>query len=445
MEWTTQKKLIFGLSAILLLLCLIGTASVVKMNQMYRKTDLITESWMPGLAIINNINYHTERMLTLTLLHTNTQSSEELNDIENKYQISIEKINNMMEEYEDTIYLKEDRKQFNQLKSNWTDFLQISEKTMELSAAGKSKAALSNLKNGKEPFNIMKKDITSLVTLNEKGAKYSAQEAKNYFLITRSFTIISITVALLLGIIVSVFLWKIIRTNFEMLNKLIKAEKLEVVSHLAASISHEVRNPLTSSKGFMQLIAEEDSAEARNYYINIAIEELDRAAEIINDYLTFAKPMSEKNEEINVLKEIQQCINIISPLATMNGVQISLSLTNAKQFTVSGERKKFEQGIINLLKNGIESMPHGGKLDVHLRYSDDHVQIDIRDQGIGMTQKQIQRLGEPYFTTKEKGTGLGMMVTFSIIKGMGGKVVVESEQKQGTCFSLILPIYPPAV
>jgi two-component system, sporulation sensor kinase B len=95
-----------------------------------------------------------------------------------------------------------------------------------------------------------------------------------------------------------------------------------MVNHLAASISHEVRNPLTVSRGFIQLLSDDMAPEKRKEFVNIALKELDRATDIINDYLTFAKPAVEKNEEININDEIQQAINVISPLATMNGVEI---------------------------------------------------------------------------------------------------------------------------
>ena len=214
-----------------------------------------------------------------------------------------------------------------------------------------------------------------------------------------------------------------------------------MVGHLAASISHEVRNPLTVSRGFIQLLSEDISAQSRKEYAEIALMELDRATEVINDYLTFAKPTLEKEEKVNIHEEIQHAVNVITPLATMNGVQLSLSLLEQEQYFTKGERKKFQQCLINILKNGIESMEDGGNLRIEQGVTDNMIIIKIRDEGKGMTQEQINRLGEPYFTTKEKGTGLGMMVSYSIIKGMKGTIKVSSEYGKGTCFTLKLPIY----
>ena len=240
-----------------------------------------------------------------------------------------------------------------------------------------------------------------------------------------------------IGMMITTLLWEVILANFQVMQKLIKAEKTQMVSHLAASISHEVRNPLTASRGFIQMLGEDVSLAERNKFAQIALQELDRATEVINDYLTFAKPTLEQMEEINIKKEIQYAVNVIIPLANMNGVQVNLSLLEDETYYVKGERKKFQQCLINILKNGIESMNNNGILTIR----QSPYQIDIQDEGIGMTQEQINRLGEPYFTTKEKGTGLGMMVSFSIIKGMGGNITVESNPKKGTCFSIKLPIF----
>ena len=126
----------------------------------------------------------------------------------------------------------------------------------------------------------------------------------------------------------------------------------------------------------------------------------------------------------------------------MNGVEIEQKIYDPEQnqFMSIGERKKFQQCLINIMKNGIESMKSkGGKLQIHLSGFQDTVKIAISDQGVGMSQEQINRLGQPYFTTKEKGTGLGLMVSYSIVKGMNGTIDVSSELGKGTCFRLNLP------
>lgn len=243
------------------------------------------------------------------------------------------------------------------------------------------------------------------------------------------------------GMLIITLLWETIRTNFDMLKQLMNAEKIEIVSHLAASISHEVRNPLTVSRGFMQLSADENlSVDKRKRFIDTSIEELDRAADIINDYLTFAKPSHDDPEHIHALTEVEHIVQVMTPLANMHGVQIISDLLQNDDHLVKGDRKKFQQSLINILKNAIESMQNGGELVVFLRSFHSKVHIVIYDEGKGMTPEQVNRLGEPYFTTKQAGTGLGMMLTYNVIQEMGGKINVDSEPGKGTCFALHLPV-----
>ncbi|MEY8190243.1 HAMP domain-containing sensor histidine kinase [Peribacillus simplex] len=244
-----------------------------------------------------------------------------------------------------------------------------------------------------------------------------------------------------IGIVVVILLWEVILTNFQVLEKLVKAEKLQVVSHLAASISHEVRNPLTVTRGYIQMLSEDVTSHTKVKYANIALNELDRATDVINDYLTFAAISPENTERLRVSEEIQHVVDSIKPFANNNGIKLKLSLLEDRAYYVMGERKKFQQCLFNIIKNGIESMDHDGEIYIHLFHAASTIQIKIQDQGIGMTQEQIYRLGEPYFTTKNKGTGLGMMVSYSVIKSMDGTVHVSSIQGKGTCFAINLPIH----
>lgn len=246
-----------------------------------------------------------------------------------------------------------------------------------------------------------------------------------------------------IGIVITTLLTEVIMINFNLLHKSIKVKKLEVARHLAASISHEIGNPLTATRGFIQLLSDERiPIETRNYYLKIAAQELDQAIDIIDDYLTFAKPAPKDKEKIFIFQEIQYGVKVLTPLAKINNVKINTSLMENRNCFVLGERKKFEQCLINILKNSIESMPMGGELKISLNCEEvSTIKIIIKDEGIGMSKQQIDRLGEPYFTIKENGTGLGMMVSFSVIKRMGGEIEVESEQGKGTFFSIILPKY----
>ncbi|ADU29169.1 ATP-binding protein [Evansella cellulosilytica] len=218
----------------------------------------------------------------------------------------------------------------------------------------------------------------------------------------------------------------------------IRTEKMELVSQLASSISHEVRNPLTVVRGFLQLLQQvELPKKKKEEYVKLAISEIDRAESIIGDYLTFAKPSKEKEEFLNTKEELERALEVIKPLANMNSVAIE---TAFHPCWIRGDKQLFQQCLLNITKNCIEAMPNGGTLRIHTHFDGNKVVIHVSDNGIGMTEEQQRRLGEPYYTTKgKKGTGLGMMVAFRIIENFNGSISVSSELHKGTTFTLCLP------
>jgi two-component system sporulation sensor kinase B len=242
-----------------------------------------------------------------------------------------------------------------------------------------------------------------------------------------------------IGIIFFVFFNEKARKDAILAKELRKLEKLKTVSELAASISHEVRNPLTVTKGFLQLLREPGLTDHDKHgYIDIAVDALDRAESIITDYLTFAKPSLENIKILNLHKELTHIGDFIDPYAAMNNVQIETSIE--EEIYIAGEDEKFQQCLINIIKNGIEAMPQGGKLLIEMKHFKNNAIITVRDTGIGMNEEQLERLGSPFFSTKDLGTGLGTMVVYSIVKAMRGEIYVDSEPGKGTSFTIFLPI-----
>ncbi|WP_227934913.1 sensor histidine kinase [Alkalihalobacillus deserti] len=222
------------------------------------------------------------------------------------------------------------------------------------------------------------------------------------------------------------------------LSELKELVKLKVVSEIAASISHEVRNPLTVTKGFLQLLQDRTvTEEKKDFYIKLSLDELERAEGIISDYLTFAKPSLENIELLELNTQIQYILKVITPYATMRGVHVNFEKT--KDITIVGERQKLHQCLINIAKNAIEAMTDRGELKITLNSREESAIISITDTGIGMNEEQIRRLGTPYYSTKTTGTGLGTMVVFSIIKAMRGEISVTSKTGIGTTFTIALP------
>ncbi|MDF2854422.1 MAG: histidine kinase [Neobacillus sp.] len=242
-----------------------------------------------------------------------------------------------------------------------------------------------------------------------------------------------------LGIGIIAYSIEFIKRNVKMRLQLVKVEKLKAVEQMGAAISHEIRNPLTAASGFVQLLNDDYlPRHKRREYLSIVKEELQSAERVIQDYLTFAKPSLEKIEELNVKNELKQILKILQPMANQNSVEINTDFSVIG--FIKGDKQRFRQCIINILKNAVESMPNGGQLYIETQYSKEYVTVLVKDTGVGMTQEQIGRLGEPYYSTKgSKGTGLGMMVVYSIVKAMEGTIKVESTKDSGTTFYLKFP------
>lgn len=172
-------------------------------------------------------------------------------------------------------------------------------------------------------------------------------------------------------------------------------------------------------------------------YMKLVISEVDRAESIIEDYLSYARPQIDQKAAIEIGEIMSRIIRILEGFAIMQNVQISHNIQGT--LSVMGDSKKLSQALINFLKNGIEAMPDGGKLQILCYKKEHNVIIDITDNGVGMERAEVERLGNPFYSTKEKGTGLGLMVSYKIIEAIEGKVQVNSRKGMGTTFSIILP------
>lgn len=236
------------------------------------------------------------------------------------------------------------------------------------------------------------------------------------------------------------YLMEYIRESYIIRIQVERSEKLNLISELAASVAHEVRNPLTVVRGFVQLLGEETKPH-KNEYIRLVLNELDRAEYIISDYLNLAKPQADVKSRLEITSIVGEVATLMASYAVMNGVEI---VTNSKaQLFIYSNSSKMKQALMNLMKNGIEAMQqNGGVLYIKVDRIDEHIVIYIRDEGTGMSKEQIAQVGLPFYSTKEKGTGLGLMVTCRIIESMAGSVQIKSELEKGTLVTIRLPAVP---
>jgi two-component system, sporulation sensor kinase B len=257
-----------------------------------------------------------------------------------------------------------------------------------------------------------------------------------------SFEILRVPLVHLIFAIVVSFCFTLLIENIREIHQLRlemqNTEKLRVISELTSVFAHEIRNPMQVVRGFLQLLDEPDLSETKKGYIKISIEELDRTNEIINDYLSIGKPSITNSEKIEVGYQLRRVINLIQSYSQNSNVEMKLDIVT--HGWIMANPQKLNQCLINILKNAIEAMPNGGVIWITCtKSSNDYIKINIKDQGIGMTKEQMDRLGSPYYSLKENGTGLGMMVSYQIIHTFGGKIQVKSELNKGTEFTILLP------
>ncbi|SDE17975.1 two-component system, sporulation sensor kinase A [Bacillus wiedmannii] len=219
-----------------------------------------------------------------------------------------------------------------------------------------------------------------------------------------------------------------------------KSEKLAVVGQLSTAIAHEIKNPLTAMKGFMQLFK---SMENKNteHYIDIVLSEIERIDSITNEFMTLAKPeaLEIKTNDLNVL--MKQIVMLLEPQAIMNCIQIKTEFTSDTSFILC-EGNQLKQAFINILKNAIEATPMGGEILIQIEYAPDKKQVNIQftDYGCGIEKERLPYLGEPFYSIKESGIGLGLMICYKIIEKHQGKILIESEVGKGTTVNINLPI-----
>jgi len=218
---------------------------------------------------------------------------------------------------------------------------------------------------------------------------------------------------------------------------IVHSEKLAVAGQFAAAIAHEIRNPLTAIKGFLQLLMRDATDKSR--FFDVIFSEMNRIEMITNELLMIAKPQAVKFAKKDIRFLMQQVVSFMDAQANMNNVLLQVDYGPADLHVLCDENQ-LKQVFINFLKNAIEAMPDGGLMKIHMSRSETGGSaVRFIDQGGGMPEEMLEKLGEPFYTTKESGTGLGLMVTKRIVQQHGGEVRFSSKVGVGTTVELTLP------
>jgi PAS domain S-box-containing protein len=213
-----------------------------------------------------------------------------------------------------------------------------------------------------------------------------------------------------------------------------KSEQLAMIGQLAAGVAHEIRNPLTTIKGFLQLMKE--SAED-DFHLKVIQGELDRIEIITNEFLALAKPRAVQFSSTSLTGLLTSSVEFIKMECLKQGVDVRFSVEEAE---IHCDSHQIKQVVLNVMKNALEALPNGGLLNVQLEKENDYAKISIQDNGAGIPPERMKHLGEPFYSTKEKGTGLGLMICQKIIKEHNGSLSIQSNVNEGTTVNILLPI-----
>jgi two-component system sensor histidine kinase HydH len=239
----------------------------------------------------------------------------------------------------------------------------------------------------------------------------------------------------------SVLLLRDLREIRDLQEKVRRSERLASLGRLAAGVAHEIRNPLSSIRGFAQFFMQRfKGREQEQEYASVMIKEVDRLNRVITELLDFARP-KEPHRELHSLEEIlDHTLEVLKPELAKKKVGVEKKVERELPLA-RVDRDQLSQAFLNLLINSLESMEDGGKIRVGIRRERQvSPRISIGDTGKGIPSEDLGKVFEPFFSTKRKGTGLGLSIVHQIVEGHGGDIQVESQEGEGTFFQITLPI-----
>ncbi|MGP7819141.1 ATP-binding protein [Niallia sp. 01092] len=231
----------------------------------------------------------------------------------------------------------------------------------------------------------------------------------------------------------------LLRQKTELEKKQNELQKLELVGNLAASSAHEIRNPLTGIKGLIQLLSEKHTTKEEQFYFSIIQTEITRINEIVSQFLILGKPTAFKKQLIDLQTILAELKPLIISESNFHNVQYSFQIPE-RNIPIICAADQMKQVILNITKNAFEAMVDGGILRLNVIISYDKVIITILDNGVGISNAQLKKVFQPFYTSKDTGTGLGLIVCKRIIQSFNGEIFITSKKNEGTKVDIILPL-----
>lgn len=244
-----------------------------------------------------------------------------------------------------------------------------------------------------------------------------------------------------IGTVADITKQKLAKLELEKSNQQVQmqAQKLAVAGQIAAGIAHEVRNPLTSVNGFLQLM--KTQYPERTDYFDIIFSEIKRIDFVLSELLVLAKPQSVHFQEVQLHGLLEQVITLLKTNAVLSNIDLKQPFKKQDAGAILADANQMKQLFINLIKNAIEAMPEGGSIYISTEKVMNEWKITIQDEGKGMSEEDIQKIYDPFFSTKTEGTGLGLTICAAILKDHHGRMDVVSELGKGTAFHIYLPVW----
>jgi signal transduction histidine kinase len=227
-----------------------------------------------------------------------------------------------------------------------------------------------------------------------------------------------------------------LHVSFESLRR---AERLSAMGRLSAGLAHEIRNPLSAIEGALEIVARPGlEPDRREEFAAIVKKELARLNEMLNHFLEFARPRPPQLKATNLQRLMEEVCSLVTESVSMRRVTTRCALLPSAT-AVSLDPDQIKEVLLNLVLNASEAMPAGGSIELWAAQNEDSVVINVRDEGTGVAEENLQQIFDPFYTTKPAGTGLGLSIAHRIMEQHGGKIEAKRNHDRGMTFSLVFP------
>jgi two-component system sensor histidine kinase HydH len=218
-----------------------------------------------------------------------------------------------------------------------------------------------------------------------------------------------------------------------------QAERLAVLGEMVAGVSHEIKNPLGIIRSTAELLASMPGANDTQRKLSTVItEESTRLNRIVTEFLDFARPQTPNLQKCDLKQIIEKNLTFLEPELQKRGITVRNNL-DSRSLALLADQELLYRAFLNIFINSIQSIGNGGRIEIFVSHESENYRIEIEDNGCGIHQENLKKIFNPFFTTKEKGSGLGLSIVRKIIEGHQGSITIESEKGQGTRVKLLLP------